>query len=216
MDDFTEINMDTWPRAEEYGLFTRQWTTICYTVTLKQDVTDTVTHVKEKGFKFVPAVLWLITRELNAQENFRLAVRDGKLGVWDQLHPMYPTINRTGNMTFHSTAYRDGFSDFHQAYLAEAELNRNAAGIFASTMPENSYVISVVPYMSFENVSFHLKNAKNYYAPIFDIGKYRDDHGRLLMPVSVTVNHAAADLSHVNALFKGLQNALYMPESWCR
>ena len=64
-------------------------------------------------------------------------------------------------------------------------------------------------------VSFHLKNAKNYYAPIFDIGQYTETDGELRLPVSVTVNHAAADLSHVHRLLDGLQEALNHPAAWC-
>lgn len=215
MDQFSVIDMETWARTKEYRLFTEQWTTICYTVTMKPDVTETVKYLKEKGLKFVPAVLWLITRELCKQENFLLAVRDGKLGKWNKIHPMYPVINSTGNMTFHTTEFTDRFSEFYQAYVTEGEKNQDATDIFATRMPENGYVISVVPYMNFESVSFHLKNAKNYYPPVFDIGKYSDVCGRLLMPVSVTVNHAAADLNHVNLFFEGLQNALNDPEKWC-
>ncbi|MDE7372502.1 MAG: chloramphenicol acetyltransferase CAT, partial [Clostridia bacterium] len=101
MDKFKPIDINTWPRAEEYRLFTEKWSTICYTVTVKVSVQNTVSFLKEKGIKFVPAILWLITRELQKQENFMLAVKDGKLGKWEAIHPMYPVINSTGNITFH-------------------------------------------------------------------------------------------------------------------
>lgn len=217
MNTFTPIDLERWPRAAQYRLFTRQWTTISYTVTQRLDAAPTVAWCKARHRKFVPALLWAVTRCLNEQENFRLAVRDGVLGSWDGIHPIYPVLTQAGNLLFCSTAYTPDCAAFCRAYAAQQEtldLSENKA--FAGEMPDNGYIISVVPYMEFSSVAFHLKNAKNYYAPVLDIGRYTPEGDRLMMPVSLTINHAAADLHHVHKMLAALQGLLDHPETWCR
>lgn len=215
MEQFTPIDRSRWARESQYRLFTEQWTTICYSVTVRLDVTDTVRYCKEHNVKFVPALLWLTTRAMTQQENFRMAVRGDVLGVWDVIHPIYPVVNADDNITFHTTAYTPHFSDFLAAYLAEAERNSGAVGAFAEMAPENGYIISIAPYIEFESMSFHLRNARNYYAPVFEIGRYHSEDDRLILPMSITVNHAVIDLKHVNQLKTTLQQDLSHPETWC-
>lgn len=216
MNQFTPIDMDTWPRAAQYRLFTQQWTTISYTATEQLDAARTVAWCRARQSKFVPALLWAVTRSLLEQENFRLGVRDGVLGSWDVIHPVCPVVNAEGNLIFFTTPYIPEYAGFYQAYLAQkqAALDTPNAAV-AGTMPENGYIISVVPYMNFTSVSFHLKNAKNYYAPVLDIGRYTPQGDRLMLPVSLTINHAAADLHHVSRMMNILQQLLDTPETWC-
>lgn len=217
MNQFTPIDLERWPRAAQYRLFTRQWTTISYTVTQKLDAARTVTWCRARHQKFVPALLWAVTRSLLEQENFRLAVRDDVLGSWDVIHPIYPVVTDAGNLLFCSTPYTPDYGAFYEGYrLQQQALRRADNEVFAGPMPENGYILSVVPYMDFSSVSFHLKNAKNYYAPVLDIGRYTPQGDRLMMPVSLTINHAAADLHHVHRMLTALQALLDSPETWCR
>ena len=125
MDHFDIIDMATWPRAEIYKLYTDEWSTVTYSLTKKLSVAKLVPYLKERGIKFVPALMWLVSREINRIENFRLAVHDGKLGIWDVIHPMFPTLNADENMTFHGLRFQDDFHAFYQSYLTEQRENRN-------------------------------------------------------------------------------------------
>ena len=213
-DKFTPIDRENWPREEIYRVYTELWTTTLFSVTVRIDVTETVRETKRRGEKFVPAVLYLFSRELSRQENFTLAVRDGILGCWERLHPLYPVLNETGNFTFHTTPYYGGYRQFYRAYIAEQERNGASLAAFAEPAPENNFIISIMPYLKFEGFSFSLKNAKNYYTPTVSVGKYYEENGRLYMPVSVTVNHAASDANHLNILFSGVEAAMQSPLSW--
>lgn len=212
MDHFDIIDMESWPRAEIYKLYTEDWSTVTYSLTKKLSVAKLVPYLKEQGIKFVPALMWLVSREINRIENFRLAIHDGKLGIWDVIHPMFPTLNAYENMTFHGLQYTDDFHAFYEAYLAEQQENRNKTNLWANKIPENFFMVSIFPWLHFDASSMQMKNAKYYYAPFIAIGQYNE---QMLLPCMFMGNHASADAWHVAKFFARLQDAMDNPSQWC-
>jgi chloramphenicol O-acetyltransferase type A len=84
------------------------------------------------------------------------------------------------------------------------------------TPPSNNYIISCVPWFSFNSVSMQLQNAENYYAPIFEAGKFTEMNGTITMPLSITVNHAAIDGYHIKLFLEDLQWLMDHPEEWIK
>ena len=157
--------------------------------------------------------MWLVSREINRIENFRLAIHDGKLGTWDVIHPMFPTLNTYENMTFHGLQYTDDFHAFYEAYLAEQQENRNKTNLWANKIPENFFMVSIFPWLHFDASSMQMKNAKYYYAPFIAIGQYNE---QMLLPCMFMGNHASADAWHVAKFFAQLQEGMDDPSQWCK
>ncbi|MGX8688844.1 MAG: CatA-like O-acetyltransferase, partial [bacterium] len=44
-----------------------------------------------------------------------------------------------------------------------------------------------------DSMNIELPDGYLYFSPIVNWGKYRDENGKLMMPVTVRLNHAAAD-----------------------
>ena len=214
MDKFTWVDHDTWDREGIFRLYTEQWTTTWFSCSLQLDVTELVHRQKARGEKFVPALMYAITRELSQHPNFCMQLKDGKLGYYDVIHPLYPVLRPTGNFTFHSLRYREDFREFYEAYLEESVRNKEAKGAFAETPLENYYILSNIPYMTFDGFSFSMKNAKGYYSPTISTGRYREEGGRLLLPFAATVNHATVDAYHVHLLAAGIQKLFQTSEEW--
>lgn len=212
MDHFEIVDMDAWPRAELYKLYTEGWGTVTYSLTKKLSVAKLVPYLKERNIKFVPAVMWLVSREINRIENFRLAVKDGQLIRWDVIHPMFPTLNAHENMTFHGLRHQERFSDFYEAYLEEQKENRDKTCLWANHIPPNFFMVSIFPWFHFDASSMQLKNAKGYYTPFIAIGQY---NGEMELPCMLMGNHAATDAWHVAKFYAGLQEAMDNPAQWC-
>ena len=89
---FTPIDFNTWPRREMFYYFSKMAPT-GYSLTVNLDVTHLRKIVKEERLKFFPAYLWLVTRCLNEQPEFKCAIKDGQLGYFDTLTPLYATMH---------------------------------------------------------------------------------------------------------------------------
>ncbi|MGN1030977.1 MAG: CatA-like O-acetyltransferase, partial [Butyricicoccaceae bacterium] len=95
---FSEIDLSHWPRREHYRYYSEQIRT-SYQMNIELDVTGLRKRCHKKHIRFYPAMIYAIMRAVNANEAFRMAIRDGKLGYYDICHPSY-TIFHEDDCTF--------------------------------------------------------------------------------------------------------------------
>ena len=57
----------------------------------------------------------------------------------------------------------------------------------------NWFDASYISWLSYDSLNIELPDGYLFFAPIINWGKYREENGRLVMPVSVRMNHAIAD-----------------------
>lgn len=206
---FTPIDMAAWSRRETFWYFSQMAPT-GYSLTVDMDITHLRAVLRETGIKFFPAYLWLVTGTLNAQTEFRLAERNGQLGYYDTLTPLYAVFHdddKTFSLLW--TEYDDDFRAFYRAYLENAERYGGNHGILArkdAIPPENAYTVSCIPWVSFRHFSVHSYENKPYYFPSVEAGKIYESGERLLLPLSITCHHAAADGYHVKQFLDALQD----------
>ncbi|MCI6374119.1 MAG: CatA-like O-acetyltransferase [Clostridiales bacterium] len=71
--------------------------------------------------------------------------------------------------------------------------------------PENAYTVSCLPWVSFDHFAVHSYGASPYYFPSVEAGRFIEENGRTLLPLSVTCHHAATDGWHVRLFLEELQ-----------
>ena len=208
---FTPIDLRAWPRGETFYYFAKM-APIGYSLTVEPDVTHLRAALRSKRYKFFPAYLWLVTKCLNEQMEFRLAEADGQLGCYNVLTPFYAHFHEDDH-TFPLlwTEYDDDFAAFHTAYLADKARHGAHHGILGKAgevPPPNAYTVSCVPWVSFRHFAVHSYERKDYYFPSVEAGSFYEKDGRLLLPLSLTVHHAAADGWHVSRFLERLQEEM--------
>lgn len=206
---FTPIDLQNWPRGQLFYYYSKMAPT-GYSLTVTIDVTQMRTVLKSNNLKFFPAYLWLVTKTINKQIEFKVAEKDGELGYYDILNPVYATFH-DDDKTFSImwTEYHDNFSVFYQNYMHnQIEYGENH-GVLAQPQPppENSYVVSCLPWISFDHFAAHSYENKPYYFPSIEAGKFYSN-GRILMPLSITCHHATTDGYHVNCFLMELQREI--------
>lgn len=206
--EFIPLDFGTWKRREQFYYFSKMAPT-GYSITAEVDVTKLRQTLKETGMKFFPAYLWLVTKNLNAQAEFKIAEQDGQLGYYQTLTPLYATFHED-NQTFSLmwTAFHEDFREFHRAYLENQANHGENHGILARKdllPPPNAYTVSCVPWIHFTAFSVHSYENKPYYFPSVEAGKFEEKGGRILLPLSLTCHHATTDGCHVARFLKDLQ-----------
>jgi chloramphenicol O-acetyltransferase type A len=115
------------------------------------------------------------------------------------------------------TEYSDFFPVFYERYLENQQQYGGNHGILAQPEllpPSNSYTVSAIPWIEFKHFAIHGYENKPYYFPTLEAGKFHESNGRLLMPLSITVHHAATDGWHVKNFLEELQHEMDNPETW--
>lgn len=84
---FTPLDLREWKRGQMIYYFSKMAPT-GYSLTVNLDVTEMLAALRSEKMKFFPAYLWLITRTLNQQTEFKVAEKDGQVGFYDTLTPL--------------------------------------------------------------------------------------------------------------------------------
>lgn len=213
---FMPIDMSTWPMSQAFHYYTQMAPT-SYTVNVMMDVTILRKTLKAQGYKFFPAYLYLVTRAISKQKELRVAVKDGVLGHWENLTPAYPMLHdddKTTSLLW--TEYNDCFQTFYNQYIKDTKTYGNSHGILSSKgLPlPNAYIISCIPWFTFNSFSLHNHGIKDYYIPSFEAGGFLESDGNIKMPLSVTVHHATTDGYHLKVFFEELQRTMDKYDEW--
>jgi len=209
---FTEIDLTKWPRGQIFYYFSKMAPT-SYSLTVEVDVTDLQAKLKDRGLKFFPTYLWLVTRCLNRQQEFKVAYENEKLGYYDKLTPLYAAFHED-DKTFSLmwTEYSDDYATFYQRYIENQRTYGQNHGILAQPQtppPANAYTVSAVPWVSFTHFAVHTHDSKPYFFPSVEAGKIVESPtGRKLMPLSLTCHHATTDGYHIKQFLDDLNGEI--------
>ena len=158
--------------------------------------------------KFFPAYVWLVTRSLNKQIAFKMAEKEGRIGYYETLTPLYAAFHEE-DKTFSLmwTEYDDDFCVFYQRYSADQKRYGHDRGILMNKerQPENAYTVSCVPWVTFQAFSVHSYENKPYYFPSVEAGRFFERQGRMILPLALTCHHAATDGYHVAGFLESVQ-----------
>lgn len=75
-------------------------------------------------------------------------------------------------------------------------------------VPDNCFTVSMIPCVSFEGFNLNLQKGYDYLLPIFTMGKYYEENGRILLPLAIQVHHAVCDGFHVCRFINELQELI--------
>lgn len=205
---FTLLDLQSWKRGQIFYYFTQMAPT-GYSLTVKLDVTRMKKILDAAELKFFPAYLWLVTTLLNRQEEFRIAQKDGQIGFYDFLTPLYASFHED-DKTFSLmwTEYDDDFQAFYHDYLENQRFYGKNHGVLAQPdrlPPPNAYTVSCVPWIAFDHFAVHSYENKPYFFPSVEAGKFILEKDKLMMPLSITCHHAATDGYHVSRFLEELQ-----------
>ena len=205
------INRETYYRK---GVF-RRFTEDCkcsLSMTARVDVTDLVAWSKTKGRKFYLNFLYILCRALNSREDYRMEYRwqMDELICYDVIHPIqYVFHEDTETFTEVYSTYDPDYETFYAAALRDLEAGKGTRdlGLDDANHP-NWFDASYIPWVSYDALHLELPDGYLYLAPIVNWGKYRPEDGRLMMPVTVRMNHAVADGFLVANVFRLLEKEM--------
>ena len=181
-------------------------------MTAKLDVTELAAFSKRSGTKFYLNFLYLLTKTLNSRPDYRMGWlwQTKELICYDVIHPtQYVFHEDTETCTPVYTTYYEDYARFYREAerdLERAKKTRDYA-LDAEHHP-NWFDASYIPWLSYDALHLELPDGWLYLAPIVNWGRYREENGRLLMPLTVRLNHAVADGYLVAKVFRLLQTEI--------
>ena len=209
--NYRVIDLDTYYRKGVFRHFSQDCK--CSTsMTARIDVTELAARSRETGTKFSLNFLYLLCKALNSREDYRMGYlwQTEQLICYDVIHPtQYVFHEDTETCTPVYSRYDADYQTFYENALRDLEQARLSRdyGLDAANHP-NWFDASFIPWLSYDSLNIELPDGYLYFAPIVNWGKYREENGRLMMPVSVRLNHAVADGFLLANVFRLLQREI--------
>ena len=205
------IDKETYYRKGVFRHFTEDCK--CSTsMTARVDVTELVKHSKESRTKFYVNFLYILSKVLNSRDDYRMGYlwQNEELICYDVIHPtQYIFHEDTETCTPVYTSYDPEYETFYKNASDDIEAAKQTReyGLDMEKHP-NWFDASYISWLSYDSLNIELPDGFLYFLPIINWGKYREENGRLLMPVSVRMNHAVADGYLVANVFRLLEKEM--------
>lgn len=204
--EFNLIDIDKWNRKEYFNHFYKD-IPCTYSLTAKLDITN----IKNKNLKLYPALIYCITLTVNKYKEFRTAYNSkGQLGYYNKMMPCYTVFNKESELFYNLwTNMQDNINDFITAYNNDI-LTYGSKNMMnpKPNMPENTFPISMIPWVSFEGFNLNLQKGYDYLLPIFTAGKYSIENEKYIMPLALQVHHGVCDGYHTGRFINTLQEII--------
>lgn len=200
---FKLIDIENWERREFYEHFIGE--VVCsYSATVNLDITALC------GQRLYPAMIWLLTKTVNKMPEFRTSLRKEGLGVYDSMHPMYTVFNKenknfSGIWSYFSENYEEFLKNYEEDSKRYSFSKRYAP---KEGTPENSFNISMLPWLEFTSMNINVYDEGKFLLPIFTLGKFFERDGRRFLPLAIQVHHAVCDGYHVGIFVEKLQDEI--------
>lgn len=181
-------------------------------ITARVDVTELKECSKNTGTKFYINFLYLLAKVLNSRDDYKMGYlwQTDTLICYDKINPaQYIFHDDTETCTPVYTEYYEDYAEFYKSCAEDIEKAKQTRdyGLDMANHP-NWFDASYISWLSYDSLNIELPDGYLFFAPIINWGKYREENGRFVMPVTVRLNHAIADGYLVAKVFRLLENEI--------
>ena len=203
--NYKVIDKEKYYRRGVYRHFTEECK-CSVSMTARLDVTALKEFSKRTDTKFYLNFLYVLCRALNSREDYRMNYlwQTDELVCYDVINPtQYVFHEDTETCTPVYTLYNENYEEFYRAALADLERAKQTReyALDPANHP-NWFDASYIPWLSYDSLHIELPDGYLYFLPIINWGSYREENGRLMLPLTVRLNHATADGYLIAKVFK--------------
>lgn len=209
------VDIDTWERRDNYNFF-KGFVSSWYSITTEIDCTEASAAARSAGRSFFLYYLYAVVRAANEVPALRYRTdKNGQVIFHDEVDIISPIA--VPGRTFYTVRipYHEDFESFYaEAYslITDIPADGDPYGAEKALQGQGEYDVvhlSAVPKMYFTSTTYTLAEAGNACShPLMTSGKVVNREGRLVFPLSIYVNHAFVDGSHLASFFQKIEEHL--------
>ena len=204
------IKLDEFKKKKQYDWF-KTFSNPCFGFNVKMDVTKVVEYCKETKTSFFANVLYLITTGLSSVEEMRLREVNGEIRLYDKINPTFTVMTKTGIYENAGFKMIDDYQGFYNKTLEVVEEVKNQDQVketFNDGTLFDDYYMTCIPWLSMEAMTHPLcdNNFESSSCPRICWDKYREENGKIVMLLNITVSHCFVDGYPLSCAFNNIQN----------
>lgn len=201
-----ELKDKSWGRYDLFYYYINNLRCVL-SMTCDIDISYFLPFVKNKNYRFYPAMMWAVSKILNSREEFKLGWNNNnQVGVYDIIHPYFAHFYKEDEKCAKLVVkYNNDLSIFHSRFINITEKYKTCRAFDYCNIPKNTFDVSCLPWINYKNFDMHIFDEGKYLAPVVTWGKYTESDGKITIPVSFNLHHACVDGYHLSRFFLELQ-----------
>ena len=199
-----EVDVNNWVRSKLFHFF-KDYEDPFFGLTANVDVSAFHTLCKQNNYSFGLSVLYAATKAINQIPELRLRIKNGKVYDFDVISPGTTILHPDSTFSFCFFEMKNSLFSFLEAAKPVLKQHFDKDGIDGRAEDLNVIHGSAIPWVSFTQIKHARRFGSEDSIPKITFGKYYTFDEKLLMPVSIEINHALADGYHAGLFFEKFQ-----------
>jgi chloramphenicol O-acetyltransferase type A len=209
------IDLESWPRRETFELY-RNFRFPCFGVCADVEIGPMRRELKAQDTSFTVGIVYVLARAANLVPEFRQRIRGADVVEHERVHPSITVLTEDDSLSFCTMDLDESFAAF--AEDATKAIARAKAHPTLQDEPgrDDLLFMTAIPWISFTSFTHPIPASPPDSVPRIAWGKYREECGRLMMPLAVQAHHALIDGVHAGRFFEAVQGFVSEPARWIR
>ena len=206
---YTSIDLQTWKRRE-YFEFYSTFDQPYFGLDTEIECTKGLEFCKSEGISFFHYYMHCAYKALNTIPEFKTRIVDGEPREYNEIH-VGTTIGRPdGSFAFAYAPFNTDFELFSEGLKEEINRVNNSTGLRLSkdTGRIDLMHCSSVPWISFKGIKHASNSAFKDSIPKLTFGKFYNNGGKIMLPISVHAHHGLMDAIHVSEFLNKTEDLL--------
>ena len=205
------IKLEELKKINQYKWF-RTFSNPCYGVNVKMDVTNVIKYSKKTNTSFFINVLYIITKELNKIEEFRLREVNGEIRLYEEINPTFTVMTKNNiyeNAGFELIKDYHGFYNKTKEVLEQVKNQERVKETYNDNTMYNDFFMTCAPWIQMESMTHPLcdNNYESSSVPRVAWDKYRLENDRYVFVLNLTVSHCFVDGYPLSQAFNNIQES---------
>ena len=172
------------------------------------DITNFLKFQKESGAPFNISMVYLISKTANQIDVFKQRIRNQEVIQHEVVNPSFTVETDVSEVfSFCYVDYQNDASTFLRNAKDKVMAMKNNPSFEDEATKDDYLFLSAIPWVSFTSVQ-HAMHQNPDSVPRISWGKYFDQGGKVLMPLSVQTHHGLVNGRQVGLFFEILQGML--------
>lgn len=177
-----------------------------FNITANVDITNFLRWLRAEQQQFTSAMVYALAQTAHAIPEFRWRIRDGEVFEHELVHPSFTVNTEVADVfSFCSVPYDPNYKVFAERAKARIAKMSVDPSFEDEEGMDNYLFISAIPWVSFTGFIHPMHYSPTDSVPRFAYGKYFEQDGKTMMPLSVQAHHSVVDGHHMGKYFIEIQ-----------
>jgi len=181
-----------------------------YTITFNLEITAVKAFAEERQHPVYLTQCFLFARAMSRIEDFRYRVIDDRIVLYDHLEIAATLPAPNGAFSFAHFEHAPDLESFLRRAESESQRAREKASLEA-TAEGNTILFTSLPGVRFTGITHATPSDRTDGRARVAFGQFYEEHGRLMVPVGLGVNHVFIDGAALGRLVEEVQTEFDKP-----